>query len=96
MTNARDFADIIKISTKLNSDSAIIIQVEDNGPGISEEEREKVFMRFYSKRNEEEKFNHDGLGLYLVRFIINSIRGTIAIENSEELGGANFIIKLPL
>lgn len=96
LTNARSFAEIIKISTGFISDSSIIIQVEDNGPGIPEEEREKVFMRFYSKRNEEEKINHDGLGLYLVRYIINSIRGTIAIENSEALGGANFIIKLPL
>ena len=96
LTNARSFADIIKISTEFISDSSIIIQVEDNGPGIPEEEREKIFMRFYSKRKEEEKAEHDGLGLYLVRYIINSINGTIAIEDSKELGEANFLIKIPL
>ena len=96
LTNATDFANNIKISTKLTSESDIIIQIEDDGPGIPQEEREKVFMRFYSKRNKEEKNKHDGLGLYLVKYIINSLNGSIQIEDSKELGGANFIIKLPL
>ena len=96
LTNASDFANTIKISTNLSLEPDIIIQIEDNGPGIPQEEREKVFMRFYSKRNEEEESKHDGLGLYLVKYIINSLNGSIQIEDSKELGGANFIIKLPL
>ena len=96
LTNASDFANSIKISTNLSLEPDIIIQIEDNGPGIPQEEREKVFMRFYSKRNEEEESKHDGLGLYLVKYIINSLNGSIQIEDSKELGGANFIIKLPL
>ena len=38
---------------------------------------------------------HDGLGLHLVNYIINSINGTIKVETSKKLGGASFIIQIP-
>ena len=59
----------------------------DNGPGIPDAEKEKVFCRFYSKRKSDDKISHDGLGLYLVKYIVNSLQGTINIYDSKELGG---------
>ena len=94
ISNAFSFADEILISSNTYK-NVITITVEDNGPGIPAEERSKIFNRFYSNRKNTDKMPHDGLGLHLVNYIINSINGTIKVETSKKLGGASFIIQIP-
>ena len=95
ISNAFSFADEVLITSSINKNQ-IQFSIEDNGPGIPIEEREKIFKRFYSNRKQQDKIAHDGLGLHLVKYIVNSINGNIKVESSKKLGGASFIIAVPI
>lgn len=74
---------------------AVIITVDDNGPGIPPEQYEAVFQPFYrldSSRNHET--GGAGLGLAIVRDIVQSHGGEIALDKSA-LGGLRVVITLP-
>ena len=69
------------------------IDVSDNGPGISEEEEAKIFGRFYrsvSHQNQEGV----GIGLYLVRQIVNEQGGYVKVASNPD-GGSTFSVFLP-
>lgn len=85
---------IIKI--KLTSDKNFLkIDIVDNGPGISLEHQERIFERFYSvDKARSRKLGGTGLGLSLVKHIINVHQGTIELESTEGQG-CKFIITLP-
>lgn len=71
----------------------IIISVADNGIGISTEELPMIFNRFYRVDKARSKISH-GLGLSLVKWMVESHGGTIQVES--ELGqGTKFIVLLP-
>ena len=71
------------------------ILIEDNGPGIPEDKLEKIFERFYTDRPKGTAFgNNSGLGLSIVKQIIDIHRGKVRAENRDE-GGARFIVDLP-
>lgn len=69
-----------------------LIHVDDSGPGIPVEEREKVFQPFFSTKAPGEG---TGLGLPLCRKLIESFEGEISIHQST-LGGARVSVSLPL
>ncbi|PJK28216.1 stimulus-sensing domain-containing protein [Minwuia thermotolerans] len=83
----------------------VVMSVEDQGPGVPEEARAKIFERFYSERPSGEDFgSHSGLGLNICRQIIEAHGGTIEVENIREVGkhgllvgirGARFTIRIP-
>ncbi|MCF8057116.1 MAG: hypothetical protein K9K37_10835 [Desulfocapsa sp.] len=62
----------------------------DNGPGVPEEDRKKIFTAFYSTREEG-----TGLGLAISSRIVESYGGTIRVETPESGTGACFIVSLP-
>jgi signal transduction histidine kinase len=69
--------------------------VEDDGPGIPTEERERVFERFV--RLDEARARDaggSGLGLAIVKEIVAAAGGDVAVSSSE-LGGARFVVRLP-
>lgn len=73
-----------------------IISVEDDGAGIPEAEREKIFEAFYRlDRSRDRATGGFGLGLSIVRQILVLHGGRISISESE-LGGAKFEISLPM
>ncbi len=77
-------------------DSAALLAVRDQGPGIPEGERDKLFKDFgqlSTKPTAGEKST--GLGLAICRKIVDAHRGTIAAENLPE-GGCEFRVSLPL
>ena len=100
LENAASFADNVHIEVQAeknrNQISAIIISVHDSGPGIQEEEREKIFNRFYSNRDQEQKGSHSGLGLSIVKAIVEAMDGKIKIDKSDILSGALFSVSLPV
>lgn len=71
------------------------IAVEDSGTGVPAGEEEKIFERFYTHREDEQKKDHSGLGLSTVKAIVDSLNGKIAVAKSEDLDGAKFLIELP-
>ena len=102
--NARSFVPQengrITITLKRNRNSCTIY-VDDNGPGISAENIDNIFSRFYTDRPEGEAFGQNsGLGLSISRQIIEAHGGTLTAENivDEETGnrqGARFVVRLP-
>jgi len=79
----------VVIVTERNGDGTIRTSVRDYGVGIPEEARERLFEHFFTTKAEGL-----GMGLAIVRSIIESHAGTITGENVED-GGARFHFTLP-
>jgi len=85
-----------EIKVILNSDKTgkIILNVIDQGRGFKEADTKKVFKRFYSNR--PEKFGeHSGLGLNIVKNLVELHNGTITAKNNKDKG-ANIEIIFPI
>lgn len=77
------------------SKRSLMIYVSDDGPGIPDEYKDKVFERFFSSDPSRSKKEHYGLGLSISKEIIKLHRGKIyATDNKEK--GSTFFIELPL
>jgi two-component system, OmpR family, sensor histidine kinase ChvG len=79
---------------------AVLVTVEDRGPGIPDDKLTAIFDRFYTERPAGEKFGtHSGLGLSISKQIVEAHRGMIWAENRNTPGvgvaGARFCIRLP-
>ena len=71
-----------------------MIRVIDHGPGISLEEQSRIFEKFY-RSTKADRVRGAGLGLYIVRRIVDLHGGSIAVD-SRPGAGATFIVWLPL
>lgn len=83
----------ILLSVK-QQDKVAVIKVSDNGPGIAQQERERVFDRFY--RALGTKAQGHGLGLAIVKRIVEIHHGTICVEDGLDGKGTTMRITLPL
>ena len=84
----------IEINIKQNIDK-IIIEIKDNGPGISPKDLEKIFERFYTVDSSRSKeLSGTGLGLSIVKHAVNLHEGQIEALPSND--GAHFKITLPI
>ncbi len=70
-----------------------VVSVEDSGSGVPPELREKIFDRFVSTRQHGEGA---GLGLAIAREVARAHGGDISVDRSPTLGGARFVLRLPL
>lgn len=70
------------------------IYVQDNGPGILDENKEAVFQRFYREDSARKDKQHFGLGLCIAKEIVSLHKGSIRITDTSG-GGSTFVIKLP-
>jgi two-component system sensor histidine kinase ChvG len=86
---------ILKIKIeRVKNDAKIIIT--DQGPGFNESNIGKVFERFYSNRPKEMFGQHSGLGLNIVKNIVESHKGHIKAYNLDGSRGAAIEIDLPI
>ena len=95
VSNASRFGDSVIIRAA-RARKWVKIEVEDNGPGIPEEERENVFRPFYRldhARNQDE--GNSGLGLAITRDIARSHGGDVTLGKSS-MGGLRAVIRIPL
>jgi len=83
----------IEIEVEETSNNLVIL-IKDEGPGFSETSPQKIFKRFYSNR--PESFGkHSGLGLNIVKNIVELHEGTISASNRLNKGGAQVEVLLP-
>lgn len=69
--------------------------VEDNGPGVSDDLKPIIFDRIYRSKT---RLGGNGLGLYLVKTLVDNFKGTIVLEDrvtGERDKGSRFIVTLP-
>jgi two-component system sensor histidine kinase ChvG len=104
--NARSFSPedgsvrVVLARDSQDSDLPVVVVVEDDGPGIPEENLETVFRRFYTSRPKGAAFgSNSGLGLSIARQIVEAHGGVITAENRRDatgaISGARFVIRLP-
>ena len=90
---SEDKKDII-VQLNKDNDKNIILKVIDEGQGFKEKNTDKVFKRFYSNR--PEKFGeHSGLGLNIVKNLVDLHGGSIKASNNPNQKGANVEIIFP-
>lgn len=84
----------VTMSVGTGKDGGAVIAVRDNGVGMSEAERTKLFDRYYRGTNTQEKPEGSGLGLAIAQQIIQLHGGTVAVE-SQPGQGTEITITLP-
>jgi len=96
LTNAIKYSnpgDVVTVSLR-TEDHEVQMEVRDTGRGISAEDQERLFQRFYRAGDGEDDVQGTGLGLVIAKRIAESHEGTITVEST--LGeGAAFTVRLP-
>lgn len=77
------------------ADGRAHLQVEDAGPGIPEEVAPRIFEPFYRSAEARATTAGFGMGLPILKRVLNAHRGDVSVEKSP-LGGARFVLHLPL
>jgi signal transduction histidine kinase len=97
LANANKFApesSIVRIGAEAR-DGRVFTWVEDEGPGPAEAENDAIFARFQRGSEEEPEPGGLGLGLWIVKSIIDRHAGTITLVRTEE-ARTRFILSLPV
>lgn len=76
-------------------DDHLRVSIEDDGEGIPADEREAVFGLFKTLRSKDE-VESTGVGLAIVKRVVESEGGAVLVRDSEDLGGARFDVVWPL
>lgn len=82
----------VEVRALADTPSTVLLEVADSGPGIAEADRDKIFEPFFTTKPDGKG---TGLGLPIVRNIVDQHRGEIRVVRSE-LGGAAFRVILPV
>jgi len=77
------------------AEDGVMIAIQDTGIGISSEDLPHVFTKFYRARQGRTKRSGTGLGLALVKAIIDHHKGSVSVQ-SEPGAGSTFLIRLPV
>jgi two-component system sensor histidine kinase ChvG len=95
LENAVSFSNVVNVKVEC-ADHLAVVTILDRGPGIPESNLSRVFDRFFTHRPDETKSrrSHTGLGLSIVKAIVEGYGGTITAANNPE-GGGRFEIRLP-
>ncbi|MBO6515750.1 MAG: tetratricopeptide repeat-containing sensor histidine kinase [Bacteroidia bacterium] len=81
--------------TSQNANGELVVRVKDNGPGFSNTDKEKMFRKFAEFSNKPIGWGTShGLGLYIVKKLVDRIGGTIDLV-SEPGEGSEFIVRIP-
>jgi two-component system OmpR family sensor kinase len=94
LENARRYSDgSVTVELKRVGDTAVL-RVNDRGPGVPPAQRERIFEPFYRLPGASERHGGVGLGLALVRSIVQRHHGSVYCEDAPG-GGASFVMRLP-
>jgi two-component system, OmpR family, sensor histidine kinase VicK len=85
----------IRVSLK-KSGRHCLLEFQDNGKGLRKGELDKIFEMFYRVRTPGENIRGTGLGLYIVKSVVNAHGGKISVDSQGPGKGCTFHITLPL
>lgn len=71
------------------------IRVSDTGPGVPDNEKRRIFERFYRSEKSRSHRGHFGLGLSIAAEIVKKHNGRIWVQDAT-IGGAEFVVELPM
>ena len=71
------------------------IRVSDTGPGVPDDEKRRIFERFYRSEKSRSHRGHFGLGLSIAAEIVKKHNGRIWVQDAT-IGGAEFVVELPM
>ncbi len=95
INNSQKYSDNILITCKKIKKN-ILINIDDDGPGIADEHKEKVFRPFYRvDKSRSLKDSNVGLGLSIVEDIVNSHGGTVKLLNNPKGKGLRVSLSFP-
>ncbi|MFY0713638.1 response regulator [Seonamhaeicola sp. NFXS20] len=100
LSNAIKFTDKyghvdLYIGIKDNADGFLIMEVSDDGIGIPKRSQEKIFTRFYQATNSKENNTGSGIGLSLVKSLVDLHKGEINVKSVPNKGSV-FTVTLPI
>jgi two-component system phosphate regulon sensor histidine kinase PhoR len=84
----------VTVRSQLN-DQEVAFEVQDTGVGLSEEDRRRVFEKFYRVKKDSDMASGTGLGLALVKHIVEDVHGGRVDVVSQEGQGSTFQVSLP-
>ena len=104
--NSRSFSPVNAsvVVRLIRSGKDAVLSVEDRGPGVPDENLDRIFVRYFTARSDNERDvpapsgeseNHSGIGLWVVRRNFEAFGGTVQAENIPG-AGLRIIVKLPL
>ncbi len=97
LTNAIKYSQpgaVVTVSLHSEGDE-VLMEVRDTGRGISPEDQERLFQRFYRVADGEDDVQGTGLGLVIAKRIAESHAGSISVESALD-EGATFTVRLPV
>lgn len=83
------------VGIKESDQRRLVVEVSDDGIGIPPESQEKIFSRFYQANNSKENTTGTGIGLSLVKSLVEIHKGTIAVQSATDKGSI-FTVELPV
>ena len=95
--NALRFAhERVEVSCGMAPDGYVVFTVVDDGPGVAEEDRPRIFDRHYSSLGRPGRSAGTGLGLTIVKELVAQMGGTIDVTSPVDDGhGSRFTVRLP-
>jgi DNA-binding response OmpR family regulator len=85
-----------KTNLKAGSDVNLTLDVVDTGIGIPDDEKRNIFTRFYQVRTNGKYVKGTGIGLNLVKALVELYKGTISVSDNPAGKGTKFTVVLPL
>ncbi len=83
----------VKVSMAMQ-ENQLVLQFEDNGPGIPADEQNQVFEKFFRASNRPNGVEGSGLGLAIVKSVVESHQGRVWVESKMGFG-SKFVVLLP-
>lgn len=83
------------VGLKNKKDGFLVMEVSDDGIGIPLKSQEKIFTRFYQATNSKENNTGSGIGLSLVKSLVDLHKGSIKVQSTPKKGSV-FTVKIPI
>lgn len=99
LDNAIQFSgqgDVVELTAGLSDTGDVVLQVIDQGPGVDENARSRIFEKFWRAPEHASRRRGVGLGLSIAKALVESMGGAIRVESPVRDGkGSRFVITLP-